>query len=169
MVPTCTSQYAPKVALSCLQSGFGLPNTMAAGLNVCDIPSLGRKAFNQPTMSTMFSSTISLGAFLYGSSTQQHLTCSLSVLMDHSTRGTCSLAAQISTYGPTSPLIFLNFLSALMVSILNPRFLVDRYDFLYTINDVHLSSLVGSLLFLSVVYFVKNLYCLKLNCLCFRE
>ena len=122
LIFTYTSQYAPKVALSCLQSGFGLPSTMAAGLNVCDIPSLCRKAFNQPTMSTMFSSTISLGAFLYGSSTQHHLTRSLSVLMDRSTRGTCSLAAQISTCGPTSPSFFLNSLSALIASILNPRF-----------------------------------------------
>ena len=123
VVPTYTSQYAPKVALSCLQSGFGLPSTLAAGLNVSDIPSLGGKAFSQPTMSTMFSSTISLSAFLDGSSTQQqHLTCSLSVLMDRLTHGMCSLAVQISTCGPNFPSIFLNSLSALLELILNPRF-----------------------------------------------
>ena len=71
-------------------SGFGLPCTILAGLNVLDIPLLDGKAFSHSVAHATIAMTIIFGIFLYGRECVIVLQRSLTVQIDLSMIATCS-------------------------------------------------------------------------------
>ena len=77
-----------------LQSGFGDPRTMFAGLSVDDTPFLVGKSFRHSVALAAMLSIMSLGTREYGMDAHMHRTRSFTVRTDRSTSGTCWPAAQ---------------------------------------------------------------------------
>ena len=120
VVPMYTSQYAPNVTFSRRQSGLFRPRTIIAGLSVRDMPSLCGKSLRHDVMSITFSSTISFGAFRYGSDTQQQRTRSFNVLIPRSIPGMCCLAAHMLTCTSSLFSSFRNSLSPCIALMVKP-------------------------------------------------